>query len=111
LTGVGMALCFSDEDTCGTGTPGVGTPGGSGSYTPTPVRSPEKKTTPIVLGTGIPIFVIFWAVVLFLAIDHQKKKALAVAAATGQTNGTPALGTPVYAEDEQPMHPTVKTTV
>ncbi|KAI3852981.1 hypothetical protein MKX03_027387 [Papaver bracteatum] len=96
-----LGLCFSDEDVCPpqkeTGT-GIGNSPGTGeetsprtdgetsttSFTPTPTKSRKKKTVPIALGTGIPIFVIFWAIVGFLAINHQKRKA---AAAAGQTNG------------------------
>ncbi|KAI3831715.1 hypothetical protein MKX03_021681 [Papaver bracteatum] len=54
------------------------------SLTSTPPKSGKKKTTPIVLGTLIPFFVIFAAVVGFLATKHQKRKA---AAAAGLMNG------------------------
>ncbi|RZC76203.1 hypothetical protein C5167_000289 [Papaver somniferum] len=95
-------LCFSDEAVCPaqteTGTGTRNSPGTDGetspgtveetsttnSFTPTRTKSSKKKTVPIALGTGIPIFVIFWAVVGFLAINHQKGKA---AAAAGKTNG------------------------
>ncbi|KAI3906742.1 hypothetical protein MKW92_037156 [Papaver armeniacum] len=95
-------LCFSDEAVCPaqteTGTGTGNSPGTDGetspgtveeasttnSFTPTRTKSSKKKTLPIALGTGIPIFVIFWAIVGFLAINHQKRKA---AAAAGQTNG------------------------
>ncbi|KAI3877645.1 hypothetical protein MKW92_017703 [Papaver armeniacum] len=55
------------------------------SLTSTPPKSGKKKTTPIVLGTLIPLFVIFSAIVGFLATRHQKRKA---AAAAGLMNGT-----------------------
>ncbi|KAI3942159.1 hypothetical protein MKW98_003758 [Papaver atlanticum] len=55
------------------------------SLTSTPPKSGKKKTTPIVLGTLIPLFVIFTAIVGFLATRHQKRKATAAA---GLMNGT-----------------------
>ncbi|KAI3992288.1 hypothetical protein MKX01_030009 [Papaver californicum] len=75
-------LCFSDEDVCpaetetGTETgietsPGTDEETSTTSFTPTRTKSRKKKTVPIALGTGIPIFVIFWAVVGFLASAAQ----------------------------------------
>ncbi|MCL7044499.1 hypothetical protein MKW94_006153, partial [Papaver nudicaule] len=123
LTGIGMTnLCFSDEKTCGTeigpgaGTPRVGTPG-SGTKTSletTTSRVPRsttddsfEKTLPIALGIGIPIFVIFWAIVL--ANDHQNRKAAEAAAITtaGTTNEISGLAMPVNDDREQQTHPTV----
>ncbi|KAI3942157.1 hypothetical protein MKW98_003756 [Papaver atlanticum] len=44
-------------------------------------------------------FVIFWAIVGFLAINHQKRKA---AAAAGQMNETPGPATPTNANTMSP---------
>ncbi|KAI3865853.1 hypothetical protein MKX03_020601, partial [Papaver bracteatum] len=108
LTGLGTTLCFSDDDLCpvepGTGTNGGTSSGNDGltttSFTPTPVKSRKKKTVPIALGTGIPIFVIFWAIVAFLAVNHQKRKV--AAAAGGQMNGTSGSATPMYGNTMSP---------
>ncbi|KAI3877640.1 hypothetical protein MKW92_017698 [Papaver armeniacum] len=120
-----MALCFSDEYTCatetrpGTGTPGAGTPetgtpgteiGASGTTTNIPVTPTKSrnKALPIAIGIGSPIFVIFCAVVTFLAIDHQKRKALAEAA-EGQTNEIYGPAMPVYEDTEKQTQPMVKS--
>ncbi|KAI3852980.1 hypothetical protein MKX03_027386 [Papaver bracteatum] len=115
------SLCFSDEDSCGTktgtgtgtGTPGTrsgASPGINTGSTPKPTDSPSK-TLPIALGVGIPVFVIFWAIVAFLAIDHQKRKAaMAAAAAQGQTIEISGRAMPVDVDTEKQMHPTVKAT-
>ncbi|KAI3906740.1 hypothetical protein MKW92_037154 [Papaver armeniacum] len=108
----GLDVCYSDEDVCptktvtgkGKGTSPAGTDeetsqgtseetSSSGaddeksatSLTSTPPKSGKKNTTPIVLGTLIPLFVIFSVIVGFLATRHQKRKA---AAAAGLMNGT-----------------------
>ncbi|KAI3942162.1 hypothetical protein MKW98_003761 [Papaver atlanticum] len=111
LTGLGTTLCYSDEAVCqvdtGSGTsPGTngGTPTGNSGMTttnfnPTPVKSRKNKTVPIVLGTGIPIFVIFWAIVGFLAVDHQKRKA---AASAGQMNGISGPAMPTHGHTMSP---------
>ncbi|XP_026413950.1 LRR receptor-like serine/threonine-protein kinase IOS1 [Papaver somniferum] len=91
LTGELMTeLCYSDQDVCPTA-PGTKTSPGTDEKTETSSETDEetsttgkKRTTPIVLGILIPIFLIFWAVVGFLAIKHQKRKAAAIA---GQMNG------------------------
>ncbi|KAI3877642.1 hypothetical protein MKW92_017700 [Papaver armeniacum] len=94
--------CYSDEDECPNETDG-GT--STTSSTPTPLKkSRKKKTVSIVLGTIIPIFAIFWAIVGFLAINHQKRKA---AAAAGQMNETPGSGTPTNADTMSPNIPSL----
>ncbi|KAI3926596.1 hypothetical protein MKW92_018669 [Papaver armeniacum] len=119
------SLCFSDEDSCGTkkgtgpgtgsgtgtgsgpGTgPGTGLGGSPGINTDASPTATERsnKTLPIALGVGIPVFVIFWAIVAFLAIDHQKRKTVAAA---GKTNGTSGLAMPVYVDTKQQMPPSV----
>ncbi|KAI3987124.1 hypothetical protein MKX01_036914 [Papaver californicum] len=129
LSRLGTDLCYSDKDVCpptptktGTQTsPGTdegtsttsSTPSGTGtetspgtnektsatSLTSTPPRSRKNKTTPIVLGTLIPFFVIFSAIVGFLATKHQKRKA---AAAAGLMNGTSGLGMPMHGNATSP---------
>ncbi|KAI3856022.1 hypothetical protein MKX03_006470, partial [Papaver bracteatum] len=123
LTGEGMALCFSYEYACGTetrpgtgtpgaGTPGTGTPGteigASGTTTNIPVRPTNSRNKTLAIGIGSPIFVIFCAVVTFLAIDHQKRKALAETA-QGQTNEISGQAMPVYADTEKQTQPMVKS--
>lgn len=74
-------LCFSDEAVCPpqTGTsPGTDEDTSTSSFNP-PLKSRKKKTTPVVLGTLIPILVIFSAIVGFLIRNHQKRKAAAPA--------------------------------
>ncbi|KAI3908133.1 hypothetical protein MKW92_043082 [Papaver armeniacum] len=105
LTGMEL-LCYSDEATCDTGTetetsPGTneGTPTRTYGLTPTnfaPTRtkSRKKKTVPIVLGTVIPIFLIFWGIVGLLAVNHQKKKA-----AAEQKNGAHVPGKPMHGNE------------
>ncbi|KAI3992290.1 hypothetical protein MKX01_030011 [Papaver californicum] len=126
LTGVGMPpLCFSDGNSCSTKTgrvpetPGTGTgsetpgtgsgasPGVNTGFTPKPTKSGNKKLPSIALGIGIPTFLILCAIVTFLAIDHQKKKAMAEATPQGKTNEISGLAMPVNADTEQQMHPTV----
>ncbi|KAI3877648.1 hypothetical protein MKW92_017706 [Papaver armeniacum] len=78
LTGELMTeLCYSDQDVCPTAA-GTKPSQGTDEETSTTTPSSKNKTTPIVLGILIPIFLIFWAVVGFLAIKHQKRKAAAL---------------------------------
>ncbi|RZC82139.1 hypothetical protein C5167_044925 [Papaver somniferum] len=103
LTGMESLLCYSDEDTCETDTGTETSPGTNDGtptrtygliptgYTPRKTKSHKKKTVPIVLGTLIPIFLIFWAIVGLLVVNHQKKKA-----AAEQKNGAHAPGKQVH---------------
>ncbi|MCL7040857.1 hypothetical protein MKW94_007790, partial [Papaver nudicaule] len=121
FTGVGITLCYSDEDVCqvdtgtgtGTGTSPAGTDEGTStgddgltttSFTPKPAKGRKKKTTGIAVGTGIPIFVIFWAIVAFLAINHQKKKA-AAAGKMNATSGQPGVNLPDVESAAQNIFP------
>ncbi|KAI3987127.1 hypothetical protein MKX01_036917 [Papaver californicum] len=103
LTGMEPLLCYSDEDTCETDTgTNEGTSTRTNGLTPTSstrtqTKSRKKKTVPIVLGTLIPIFLIFWAIVGLLAVKHQKKKA-----AAGQKNGAPMPGKPMHEITQSP---------
>ncbi|XP_026424817.1 LRR receptor-like serine/threonine-protein kinase IOS1 isoform X2 [Papaver somniferum] len=108
LTGESMTeLCYSDQDVCPTAAGRKPSPGtdeetetSSGTDEETsPMRSGKKKTTPIVLGILIPIFLIFWAVVGFLAIRHQKRKAAAMA---GQIYGNSGPAIPMYGNTMSP---------
>ncbi|KAI3942144.1 hypothetical protein MKW98_003743 [Papaver atlanticum] len=108
LTGSEPLLCYSDEDTCETDTgtetdtsPGTneGTPTRTygltpTNFAPTPTRNRKKKTVPIVLGTVIPVFLIFWGIVGLLAVNHQKKKA-----AAEQKNGAHVPGKPMHGNE------------
>ncbi|KAI3987126.1 hypothetical protein MKX01_036916 [Papaver californicum] len=88
LTVTGMQaeyLCYSDEDKCEAET-------GSGTSPGTSIRKSKKKTVPIVLGTVIPIFIIFWVIVGFLAVNHQKKKATVAQNSGALTPGKPMHG-------------------
>ncbi|KAI3992292.1 hypothetical protein MKX01_030013 [Papaver californicum] len=90
LTGMESLLCYSDKETCETNigtneriltrTNGL-TPT---SFTRTQTKSRKKKTVPIVLGTVIPIFLIFWAIVGLLS------------------NGAPMPGKPMHGNTQSP---------
>ncbi|RZC76208.1 hypothetical protein C5167_000300 [Papaver somniferum] len=90
LTGTQQGfLCYSDKDICQTET-------GTGTSPGTSTRKSKKKL-PIILGTVIPIFVVFWAIVGFLAINNQKRKA-----AAAQNNGATMPGKPMYGNAMSP---------
>ncbi|KAI3847474.1 hypothetical protein MKW92_048922 [Papaver armeniacum] len=100
LTGELMTeLCYSDQDVCPTAAGTKPSQGTTDEETSTTTPSSKKKTTPIVLGILIPIFLIFWAVVGFLAIKHQKRRAAALA---GQMNGNSGPAIPMYGNTMSP---------
>ncbi|KAI3833405.1 hypothetical protein MKX03_029602 [Papaver bracteatum] len=119
LTGSEPLLCYSDEDTCETDTgtetdtsPGTneGTPTRTygltpTNFAPTPTRNRKKKTVPIVLGTVIPVFLIFWAIVGLLAVNHQKKKAAAEKKNGAHAPGKPMHGNEMEANTQSPNPP------
>ncbi|KAH8507426.1 hypothetical protein H0E87_009821 [Populus deltoides] len=49
-------------------------------------RSKKRNKLPIILGTVIPIFCLFWAIVGFI-VHHKRKTAAIAAITTGQVDG------------------------
>ncbi|KAJ6762838.1 hypothetical protein OIU79_023555 [Salix purpurea] len=74
-------LCVSSKSCQTTSTDGTTT----SSSVPSGSRKKSSKL-PVILGTTIPIFVIFWALVGFL-LHHKRKTAAIAAVTTGQTGG------------------------
>ncbi|KAJ4833994.1 hypothetical protein Tsubulata_016525 [Turnera subulata] len=90
-----------NPDLCAPGKPcsttTVPSSAGSGSTSGTSSSGGGKKSSklPVILGITIPAFVVFWAIVGFLAVCHQKRKTAAItAAAHGGVANTPPNGTP-----------------
>ncbi|KAI3987123.1 hypothetical protein MKX01_036913 [Papaver californicum] len=72
LSSWGTKLCYSDEDICP-----KETNGGTSilRFNPPPLH--KKDNVAIVLGILIPIFLIFWAIIGFLAVKRRRKAAAA----------------------------------
>ncbi|KAJ6713365.1 hypothetical protein OIU79_009370 [Salix purpurea] len=51
-----------------------------------PIRKKKSNKLPIILGTVIPIFCLFWAIVGFV-VHHRRKTAAIAAIAAGQVEG------------------------
>ncbi|KAH8491017.1 hypothetical protein H0E87_023230 [Populus deltoides] len=73
-------LCVSGNSCQPTSTDGT-----TSSSIPSGRRKKSNKL-PVILGTTIPIFVIFWAIVGFI-VHHKRKTAAIAAITTGQTGG------------------------
>ncbi|XP_061945581.1 uncharacterized protein At1g24485-like [Populus nigra] len=73
-------LCVSGKSCQPTSTDGT-----TSSSIPSGRRKKSNKL-PVILGTTIPIFVIFWAIVGFI-VHHKRKTAAIIAITTGQTGG------------------------
>lgn len=76
-------------------------PSSGGGYTPAYVttstrRSGSKKSkTPVIVGTTIPSFIIFWAIVGFVVVLRKRRTAAVAAAIAGganRPNGKPHSG-------------------
>lgn len=72
-------LCTPGRGPCDT----ANTPVSSGSSNPSSdgYKKKKKSKLPAILGSTIPTFVVFWAILGTLAILRHKKKTAAVAAA------------------------------
>ncbi|KAJ9188939.1 hypothetical protein P3X46_000288 [Hevea brasiliensis] len=71
-------LCVSGKSCQTTSTAGTD---GTSSATPSG-RSKKSSKLPVILGSTIPTFLVFWAIVGVLTVLHQKRKRAAIAAAT-----------------------------
>ncbi|KAF2300449.1 hypothetical protein GH714_013440 [Hevea brasiliensis] len=71
-------LCVSGKSCQTTSTAGTD---GTSLATPSG-RSKKSSKLPVILGSTIPTFLVFWAIVGVLTVLHQKRKRAAIAAAT-----------------------------
>ncbi|XP_002530229.3 putative leucine-rich repeat receptor-like protein kinase At2g19210 [Ricinus communis] len=80
------ALCVSGKSCQTTSTDGTGSPtaGSSGSK--------KKSKLPVILGSIIPIFIVFWIIVGVLVVHHNKRKRAAIAAVSAGHAGGGADG-------------------
>lgn len=77
-------LCVSGKS-CQT----TSTSTGSGSSSETQSSASKKSSKlPAILGSTIPSFLVFWAIVGFFVVLHQKKKTAAIAAVTAGKHAT-----------------------
>ncbi|XP_077214328.1 uncharacterized protein At1g24485-like [Tasmannia lanceolata] len=85
-------LCVSGKP-CTTSNTGTSPRTSSGTSTGGASTGKKSSNLPVILGSTIPSFLIFWAIVGLLVITHQRRKSAAIAAIStgglGKPNGPP----------------------